>query len=156
DERHRLSGAVAELETVPASDTNVRLAGKQGQACRLRCPPPLEQLGFGPCLEYDARWGVEGSRNDELAFGLPFYRRAVRHGVGSLPLLASIDRLLPLQFLDTPVQGVEACVPELAVLLDPCRLFLQPAQAELAGPHAPDLVRGDESHLLQDEDVLLH
>src|SRR5438552_10611379 len=77
-------------------------------------------------------------------------------GVGSLSLLASIDHLLPFQFLDNLVQFVEACVPELAVPLDPCRLFLQPAQAERAGPHAPDLLRGDEPRLLQDADVLLH
>src|SRR5262249_15899402 len=50
-------------------------------------------------------------------------------GVGSLSLLASIDLLLPFQFLDNLVQPVEACVPELAVPLDPCRLFLQSAQA---------------------------
>ena len=77
-------------------------------------------------------------------------------GVGSLSLLASIDLLLPFQFLDDLVQLVEACVPELAVPLDPRRLFLQPARAELAGPHAPDLLRGDEPGLLQDADVLLH
>src|SRR6266498_1217505 len=77
-------------------------------------------------------------------------------GVGSLTLLASIDLLLPFQFLDNLVQLVEACVPELAVPLDPCRLFLQSAQAELAGPHAPDLLRGDEPRLLQDADMLLH
>src|SRR3954469_24841857 len=77
-------------------------------------------------------------------------------GVVSLPLVASIDLLLPFQFLDNLVQLVEACVPELAVPLDPCRLFLQPAQAELAGPHAPDLFRSDEPRLLQDADVLLH
>src|ERR1700738_1224403 len=76
--------------------------------------------------------------------------------VGSLSLLASIDLLLPFQFLDNRVQLVEACAPELAVPLDPCRLFLQAAQAELAGPHAPDLLRGDEPRLLQDADVLLH
>src|SRR6185437_12324673 len=35
-------------------------------------------------------------------------------GVGSLSLLASIDLLLPFQFLDNLVQLVEACVPELA------------------------------------------
>src|SRR5258708_18597343 len=40
-------------------------------------------------------------------------------GVGSLSLLASIDLLLPFQFLDNPVQLVEACVPELAVPLYP-------------------------------------
>src|SRR5215813_3549991 len=77
-------------------------------------------------------------------------------GVGSLSLLASIDLLLPFQFVDNLVQLVEACVPELAVLLNPCRLFLQSARADLAGPHAPDLLRDDEPGLLQDADVLLH
>src|SRR6187431_2656001 len=77
-------------------------------------------------------------------------------GVGSLSLFASIDLLLPFQFLNNLVQLVETCVPALAVPLDPCRLFLQSAQAELAGPHAPDLLRGDEPRLLQDTDVLLH
>src|SRR4026209_1836085 len=77
-------------------------------------------------------------------------------GVGSLSLLASIDLLLPFQFLNNLVQLVEACVPDLAVPLDPCRLFLQSAQAERAGPHAPDLLRGHEPRLLQDADVLLH
>src|SRR5688572_7238676 len=77
-------------------------------------------------------------------------------GVGSLSLLASIDLLLPFQFLNNLVQRVEACVPELAVALDPGRLFLQSAQAKLAGPHAPDLLRGDEPRLLQDADMLLH
>src|SRR6516164_2141172 len=76
--------------------------------------------------------------------------------VASLSLLASIDLLLPLQFLDNLVQLVEACVPELATPLEPCRLFLQSARAELAGPHAPHLLRGDEPGLLQDADVLLH
>src|SRR5258706_5250841 len=77
-------------------------------------------------------------------------------GVGSLSLLASIDLLLSFEFLDNLVQLVEACVPELAVPLHPCRLFLQSAQAELAGPHAPYLLHGDEPGLLQDADVLLH
>src|SRR4029079_18104079 len=77
-------------------------------------------------------------------------------GAGSLSLLASIDLLLLFQFFDNLVQLVEACVPELAVPLDPCRLFLQSARAELAGPHAPDLVRGHEPSVLQDADVLLH
>src|ERR1700733_5128682 len=44
-------------------------------------------------------------------------------GVGSLRLLASIDLLLPFHFLDNLVQLIEACVPELAVPFDPCRLF---------------------------------
>src|SRR6185369_15475590 len=77
-------------------------------------------------------------------------------GVGSLPLVASIDLLLPFQFLDYLLQLVEARVPALAVPVDPCRLFLKPAQSELAGPHAPDLLRGDEPRLLQDADVLFH
>src|SRR3954467_12261614 len=70
--------------------------------------------------------------------------------------LASIDLLLPFQFLDNLVQLVKAREPELAVALDPCPLFIQLAQAELAGPHAPDLLRGDEPRLLQDADMLLH
>src|SRR5262245_52417568 len=77
-------------------------------------------------------------------------------GVASLSLFASIDLLLPFQLLDNLVQLVEACVPELAIPLDPGRLFFQSARAELAGPHAPDLLRGDEPGLLQDADVLLH
>src|SRR5262245_739085 len=76
--------------------------------------------------------------------------------VASLSLLASIDFLLPFQFLDNLVQLVEACVPELAMSLDPGRLFLQSVRADLAGPHAPNLLRGDEPGLLQDADVLLH
>src|SRR5687768_14525256 len=44
---------------------------------------------------------------------------------GSLSLPSSIDFLPPFQFLDNLVQRVEACVPELAVALDPCRLLLQ-------------------------------
>src|SRR4029434_3295312 len=52
--------------------------------------------------------------------------------VGSLSLFASIDLLLPFQFLDNVVQLVEACLPELAVPLDPCRLFLQSTRAEFA------------------------
>src|SRR5580765_2796207 len=77
-------------------------------------------------------------------------------GVASLSLLASIDLLLSFQFLDNLVQLVEAFVPELAVPLEPCRLFLQSARAEPAGPHTPELLRGDEPGLLQDADVLLH
>src|SRR5262252_9601806 len=77
-------------------------------------------------------------------------------GVGSLSLFASIDLLLPFQLLDNFVQLVEACVPELAVPLDPRPLFLQPVRAELASPHAPDLLRDDEPRLLQDADMLFH
>src|SRR5436309_4071108 len=77
-------------------------------------------------------------------------------GMASLSLLASIDLLLPFQFLDNLVQLVEACVPELAIPLDPGRLFLQSARADLAGSHAPDLLRHDEPRLPQATDVLLH
>src|SRR4051794_12887878 len=55
--------------------------------------------------------------------------------VGSLCVVASIGFLLPFQFVDNLVQLVEACVPEAAVPLEPRRLFLQSARAELAGPH---------------------
>src|SRR6266566_4136150 len=77
-------------------------------------------------------------------------------GATSLSLLASIDLLLPFQFLDKFVQLVEACGPELAVALDPRRLILEPARPQLAGPHATDLLCGHKTGLLQDADVLLH
>src|SRR5262249_22878440 len=77
-------------------------------------------------------------------------------GVGSISLLASIGVLLPFHFFDNLVQLDEACIPELAVPLEPSRLFLQSARAELASPHATDLLRGDEPRLLQDADMLLH
>src|SRR5437868_2336962 len=77
-------------------------------------------------------------------------------GVRSLSFLASIDLLLPFPFLDNRVQLVEASVPEPAVPLDPCRLFLEPAPTKLAGPYAPDLLRDDEPGPLQDADMLLH
>src|SRR4030095_9836977 len=94
---------------------------------------------------------VTSSRSDFRSTVVRFFM-----GVSSLSLLASIDLLLPFQILDNLVQLVEACVPELAVPLDPCRLFLQSARAEPAGPHAPDLLRGDEPRLLQDANMLLH
>src|SRR5262245_32269351 len=75
---------------------------------------------------------------------------------GSISLVASIDSLLPFQFVDNLLQLVEACVAELAVPLEPRRLFLQSARAEPAGPHAPDLLGGDEPGILEDADVLLH
>src|SRR4030095_7450972 len=94
--------------------------------------------------------GTTRSRSDFRSAVVGFFM-----GVGSLSLLASIDLLLLFQFLNNLVQFVEACVPELAVPLDPCRLFLPSAHAELLGPHVPDLLRGDEPRLLQDADVLL-
>src|SRR5256714_15283300 len=77
-------------------------------------------------------------------------------GPGLLSILAFIALLLLCQFLDNLVQLVEAFVPALAVPLEPHRLFLQSARAQLARPHAPDLLRGDEPRLLQNADVLLH
>src|SRR5580692_9298856 len=63
--------------------------------------------------------------------------------LGSLSFLASTDLLLPFQFLNNLVQLVKTRIPELAVSLDPCSFVLQSARAELAGPHAPDLLRAD-------------
>src|SRR6202012_2246927 len=107
-------------------------------------------------FEYDARRGVESSRDDELTLGLPYHSRAVPHGLGSLSVLASIEFLSLFQILDNPVQLVEARGPELAVLLEPCGRFLHLLRADLAGPHATDLLGDDEPSLLQDADVLLH
>src|SRR2546423_13660366 len=75
---------------------------------------------------------------------------------GLLSILAFIALLLACEFLDNFVQRVEAFVPALAVPLEPHRLFLQSARAQLALPHAPDLLRGDEPRLLQNAGVLLH
>src|SRR5262249_26998222 len=83
-------------------------------------------------------------------------RSDFRSIVVPLSLLAPTGFLLPRQFPDNLVQRIEARLPEPATLFDPCRLFLQSAQAELARPHAPDLLRDDEPCLLQDADVLLH
>src|SRR5919198_1542036 len=77
-------------------------------------------------------------------------------GVASLSRLASIDLLLPFQCFNNLVQLVEACIPELAVSLDPCSFLLRSARAEPAGPDTPDLRGGDELSLLQDADVLPH
>src|SRR5207248_10656831 len=77
-------------------------------------------------------------------------------GPGSLPILAFIALLLAGEFLDHLVQRVEAFVPAPAVPLEPHRLFFQSARAQLARPHASDLLRGDEPRLLQNADVLLH
>src|SRR6476659_9268275 len=85
---------MVEHETVPAPGTNIHLAGNQGQAKRLRYPPPLEQLGLGPRLEQDARRGVEGSRGDQLTLGLPFHRRTVLRG-SWLSLSSCVHRFSP-------------------------------------------------------------
>src|SRR5262249_12457225 len=91
------------------------------------------------------------SRSDLRSTVVAFFMAGV-----SLSLVGSLGALIAFQFLDHPVQLVEARVPELAVSLDPrCRLF-EAAWAELAGAHAPDLLCGDEPRLLQHADVLLH
>src|SRR5215470_12879576 len=77
-------------------------------------------------------------------------------GPGLLSIPAFIALLLSCEFLDKLVQLVEAFGPALAVPLEPGRLFLQSARAQLARPHAPDLLRRDEPRLLQNADVLLH
>src|SRR6478736_1743992 len=89
------------------------------------------------------------SRSDFRATVVRFFM-----GGGSLSLLASINLLLPFQFLDNLVQLVEAFSPELPVPLNPCCLFLQPASTEFAGPHSSNLLRGHEPCLLQDADML--
>src|SRR5678815_509558 len=76
--------------------------------------------------------------------------------VRSLSIFSSITLLLPFQFLDNLIQLVEPCAPEPAVPLDPCRLLIQSVEAELARPHAPDLLCHDEPGLLQDAHVLFH
>src|SRR6187551_3764700 len=75
---------------------------------------------------------------------------------GSRWVSASIDLLLPVQFLDNVVQLVEARFPEPAIPLDPVSLFLQPVPAQPAGSNPPDLLGRDEIGLLQDEDMLPH
>src|SRR5205809_932676 len=73
-------------------------------------------------------------------------------GVDSLSLLTFIEFLSPFQLLDNLVELVEARGPELAILLEPCGRFLQSMRADLAGPHATDLLGDDEPGLLQDAD----
>src|SRR4029079_19055481 len=70
--------------------------------------------------------------------------------------LASIDSLLAFELFDHRVERVKARRPQLVVLLDPCRFFLETAYAERAGAHAPHLPRGDEPRLFQHADMLLH
>src|SRR5262245_5107949 len=77
-------------------------------------------------------------------------------GVGSVSVRSTIDFFLSFQCLDNRVQRLEACAPEMVVPLDPRCRFLQSTHAERAGPHAPDLLRGDEPRLFQDAHVLLH
>src|SRR5215510_7673718 len=91
------------------------------------------------------------SRSDFRSTVVRFFTRP-----GLLSILAFIALLLSCQFLDNLLQLLESFVPALAVPLEPRRLFLQSARTQLAGPHAPDLLRGDEPRLLQNADVLLH
>src|SRR5450631_4879659 len=85
---------MAEYETIDAPYMNIGLAGNEGHPNRFGCPPALEQLGFSPSLEHNARRAVEASRNDELTIGLPFDHCAVLHG-GGLTLTTCVHRLSP-------------------------------------------------------------
>jgi hypothetical protein len=76
-------------------------------------------------------------------------------GLSLLSLRAAMDRL-PSHFLYRLFQRVEARGPELVIAFDPGRCFLQPARAELAGPHTPNPLRNDQPCLLRDADMLLH
>src|SRR5262249_26032797 len=114
------------------------------------------QLGPGPRFEDEACRTVEGACDHELALGLSLRRRLVLHGISSLSLPATIGLFPSFQFLDDLVQLVEACGPELAIALDPCRLLLQWARPEFGGPPAAAVRCGEEPRLLQDADVLLH
>src|ERR1700722_15281524 len=66
-----------------------------------------------------------------------------RSDVRSTVVRLFICLLLPFQILDHLVQRIEACVPKLAAPLDPGRFFVESMSAKPAGPHAPDLLRGD-------------
>src|SRR5512144_684754 len=92
--RHGLRGGrVLEHEAVHATHANIEFAGQQGQAKGLRNPPPLEQLGLDPRLEYEPRRGVEGSRHDELALRSPFdVRTAIASFAHGLSPSVSIPR----------------------------------------------------------------
>src|SRR4026208_741343 len=70
---------------------------------------------------------VTSSRSDFRSTVVWFFM-----GAGSLPVLASIDRLLPFQILDNLVQLLDPCPPKPAMSLDPRRLFVQSTPAELA------------------------
>src|SRR5690606_9119526 len=76
-------------------------------------------------------------------------------GLDSLSLVRWVDAFRLFELLNDPVQLVEACVPELALTLDPRSLLLQPAWTELAGPQAAGLRRGGAPRLRQNADVLL-
>src|SRR5215216_1103182 len=91
------------------------------------------------------------SRSDFRSTVVRFFVR-----VGSTSIFSTIDCFLSFQCLDNRVQRLEARAPEMVVSLDPRCRFLQSTHAERAGPHAPDLLRGDEPRLFQDADVLLH
>src|SRR3954451_9958827 len=68
----------------------------------------------------------------------------------------SIVPLLPSPLRDDLLQHVEPGVRQLALPLDPFRLFFESTRAKAARPHAPDLLGRDKFCLLQDADVLPH
>src|SRR5262245_24512254 len=81
------------------------------------------------------------SRSDFRSTVVRFFATVGSPSVLASTVLASIDVLLPFQFFDDLVQLVEPRGPELVEPLDPLRDFLE-SGAELARPHAPDLLRG--------------
>ena len=129
---------MAELETVPAPRTNIGLAGKEGHSKRLRCPPPLEQLGLG--ASNTMRAGplkvrvTTSSRSDFRSTVVRFFM-----GVGSLSLLASIELLLLFQFLNNLVQPVEACE---ARYTEPHGSVCNTRIGGMQGPYVPGLLIG--------------
>src|SRR5690606_13116406 len=82
--------------------------------------------------------------------------RSTLVGLTAVLFALAICLLLAFQVFDDPVQSVEAGAPELAMLLDPGGLLLEPARPEPAGAHAPVLLRAHQPGLLQHAHVILH
>ncbi len=87
------------------------------------------QLRLRRRLEHDARRAVEGSRDDQLALGFPFNRRAVIHG-GRFTLASCVHPPSPSVSIPgqprptrRSVRQSQPAVP----LAYPCRFFLQSA-----------------------------
>jgi hypothetical protein len=74
---------------------------------------------------------------------------------GLLSILAFIALLLSCQFLDNPVQLVEACAQRWRYLSSHAISSSNRRGPSWLRPHAPDLLGRDEPRLLQNADVLL-
>jgi len=149
---------VAEHQTVPASGTNIHLAGKsRDMPIDLGPPPPLEQFGLRPRSNTICAGAAKSSSNDQLTArtSAPQLCGSSRDWAHSLFLRPS--NFFPLfQILDNPVQLVEACCQS-------WRYFSSHAVASSSrsGPSLqvrtrPTFSVDDEPGLLQDADVLLH